>query len=120
MVDLSVVVSFRRLCAAYLLIRRRDGGRQRVYRLRRGDRRLAMAGATDASTSASRSPRCCARFSTTSQPSFSTATPTTRWRTPTSHRSEEHTSELQSLMRISYAVFCLQKKKQHNNHKKHR
>src|SRR3546814_2176978 len=29
-------------------------------------------------------------------------------------RSEEHTSELQSLMRISYAVFCL-KKKQHNN-----
>src|SRR3546814_4240269 len=26
-------------------------------------------------------------------------------------RSEEHTSELQSLMRISYAVFCLQKKK---------
>src|SRR3546814_3124531 len=34
-------------------------------------------------------------------------------------RSEEHTSELQSLMRISYAVFCLQKKKNnqhtHNN-----
>src|SRR3546814_1062053 len=30
-------------------------------------------------------------------------------------RSEEHTSELQSLMRISYAVFCLKKK----NHKKH-
>src|SRR3546814_9554818 len=29
-------------------------------------------------------------------------------------RSEEHTSELQSLMRISYAVFCLQKKKKHN------
>src|SRR3546814_2413134 len=37
-------------------------------------------------------------------------------------RSEEHTSELQSLMRISYAVFCLKKKKTlstkvpHNNH----
>src|SRR3546814_7892433 len=36
-------------------------------------------------------------------------------------RSEEHTSELQSLMRISYAVFCLKKKKKHktktnNNH----
>src|SRR3546814_1597102 len=30
-------------------------------------------------------------------------------------RSEEHTSELQSLMRISYAVFCLKKKKTHNN-----
>src|SRR3546814_941233 len=29
-------------------------------------------------------------------------------------RSEEHTSELQSLMRISYAVFCLKKKKSHN------
>src|SRR3546814_4905286 len=31
-------------------------------------------------------------------------------------RSEEHTSELQSLMRISYAVFCLKKKKQKNQH----
>src|SRR3546814_2778385 len=30
-------------------------------------------------------------------------------------RSEEHTSELQSLMRISYAVFCLKKKKQRPN-----
>src|SRR3546814_9762970 len=30
-------------------------------------------------------------------------------------RSEEHTSELQSLMRISYAVFCLKKKKKNNN-----
>src|SRR3546814_7991854 len=35
-------------------------------------------------------------------------------------RSEEHTSELQSLMRISYAVFCLKKKKQNNNkHKRY-
>src|SRR3546814_10516822 len=33
-------------------------------------------------------------------------------------RSEEHTSELQSLMRISYAVFCLKKKKTDN--KKHK
>src|SRR3546814_1804931 len=32
-------------------------------------------------------------------------------------RSEEHTSELQSLMRISYAVFCLKKKKKKKNHK---
>src|SRR3546814_7511543 len=30
------------------------------------------------------------------------------------YRSEEHTSELQSLMRNSYAVFCLKKKKQQN------
>src|SRR3546814_6642605 len=34
---------------------------------------------------------------------------------PTGHRSEEHTSELQSLMRISYAVFCLKKKKHKNS-----
>src|SRR3546814_10688716 len=32
-------------------------------------------------------------------------------------RSEEHTSELQSLMRISYAVFCLKKKNQNITHK---
>src|SRR3546814_7934607 len=31
-------------------------------------------------------------------------------------RSEEHTSELQSLMRISYAVFCLKKKKTYDKH----
>src|SRR3546814_3906657 len=37
----------------------------------------------------------------TMRPSFTSA----------ASRSEEHTSELQSLMRISYAVFCLQKKK---------
>src|SRR3546814_2153682 len=41
---------------------------------------------------------------------------------PDESRSEEHTSELQSLMRISYAVFCLKKKNtsiytSHTNHK---
>src|SRR3546814_9379716 len=35
---------------------------------------------------------------------------TNRWMKLGAHRSEEHTSELQSLMRISYAVFCLKKK----------
>src|SRR3546814_5522122 len=44
-----------------------------------------------------------ARFAT--QPPPPTIVP------PPSLRSEEHTSELQSLMRISYAVFCLKKKK---------
>src|SRR3546814_7303241 len=39
-------------------------------------------------------------------------------RKPSVPRSEEHTSELQSLMRISYAVFCL-KKKQHRSKRKH-
>src|SRR3546814_3005482 len=47
------------------------------------------------------------------------------WRYPTariagrSSRSEEHTSELQSLMRISYAVFCLQKNTKHTIKHKH-
>src|SRR3546814_6741683 len=35
-------------------------------------------------------------------------------------RSEEHTSELQSLMRNSYAVFCLKKKKKKKNHQHRR
>src|SRR3546814_8985759 len=35
-------------------------------------------------------------------------------------RSEEHTSELQSLMRISYAVFCLKKKNKQNTTRMHR
>src|SRR3546814_7900199 len=35
-------------------------------------------------------------------------------------RSEEHTSELQSLMRISYAVFCLKKKKKYKNQNNHK
>src|SRR3546814_5228585 len=35
------------------------------------------------------------------------------------HRSEEHTSELQSLMRISYAVFCLTKKKHKTDNKRY-
>src|SRR3546814_5048820 len=38
--------------------------------------------------------------------------------TAVADRSEEHTSELQSLMRISYDVFCLKKKKQKYNHDK--
>src|SRR3546814_10479347 len=37
-----------------------------------------------------------------------------------SRRSEEHTSELQSLMRISYAVFCLKKKNKTRNTKQHK
>src|SRR3546814_6995229 len=44
-------------------------------------------------------------------------------RSASSARSEEHTSELQSLMRISYAVFCLKKKTKHESvpeQKKHK
>src|SRR3546814_9544741 len=40
--------------------------------------------------------------------------PTYRLKQANMVRSEEHTSELQSLMRISYAVFCLKKKKKKN------
>src|SRR3546814_7328769 len=41
----------------------------------------------------------------------STISQCSSWLTGPQRRSEEHTSELQSLMRISYAVFCLKKKK---------
>src|SRR3546814_7150284 len=77
-------------------------------------------------------PRCsCWPPASPLRPSSSSATrrPTSRRRSRTSRgrrsrtraplrstRSEEHTSELQSLMRISYAVFCLKKKK-NNQHK---
>src|SRR3546814_7788815 len=39
--------------------------------------------------------------------------PRNAWADKAAYRSEEHTSELQSLMRISYAVFCLKKKTKH-------
>src|SRR3546814_10184617 len=41
------------------------------------------------------------------------SSPTSSGVTARRRRSDEHTSELQSLMRISYAVFCLKKKKNH-------
>src|SRR3546814_10124393 len=53
----------------------------------------------------------------TPPPAYNPAQSSSRWRAIASDggamkgRSEEHTSELQSLMRISYAVFCLKKKK---------
>src|SRR3546814_1489511 len=43
------------------------------------------------------------------------AVPHHRLAVPQDRRSEEHTSELQSLMRISYAVFCLKKKNKINH-----
>src|SRR3546814_9640829 len=44
-------------------------------------------------------------------PAVGGLTPTPTTPTPPKPRSDEHTSELQSLLRISYAVFCLKKKK---------
>src|SRR3546814_16524976 len=59
-----------------------------------------------------RAPSCPEPTCSGTQPR-SSAAPMCRWLWPYSdwRRSEEHTSELQSLMRISYAVFCLKKKK---------
>src|SRR3546814_10150044 len=65
----------------------------------------------------SRSPLSCS-----ADPRFNSSTSVYWLRAPQrcSERSEEHTSELQSLMRISYAVFCLKKKNKHiiHNHTK--
>src|SRR3546814_1620664 len=103
------------------LPRTRTAGRcavalQRVAQSR--PRRFAAPGpqvATRHSALAPRIARSCARCDRTRPPSAEEVA----WLTKTSPsasrarsgRSEEHTSELQSLMRISYAVFCLKKKK---------
>src|SRR3546814_3612761 len=64
-------------------------------------------------TSADRPPSCLMLFA---------PVPTRRWPrlSPGTNRSEEHTFELQSLMRTSYAVFCLKKKNQLNNAHSHK
>src|SRR3546814_6783697 len=54
------------------------------------------------------------RFSLLFKPLLHAAKATFELGVGPSERSEEHTSELQSLMRISYAVFCLKKKKKNN------
>src|SRR3546814_2171617 len=74
---------------------------------------------------ASKSPPCRARCSPAAGPDYSgellrrprchQAPAIADRQQPDDKRSEEHTSELQSLMRISYAVFCLKKKKNHYN-----
>src|SRR3546814_6634973 len=53
------------------------------------------------------------------EPIFAAHLSTDRARLFYHSRSEEHTSELQSLMRISYAVFCLKKKKQTTKQEPH-
>src|SRR3546814_12820124 len=66
-----------------------------------GSKRIASAASTEVETVTMAAPAA------TAPASVSTVTPSAVW------RSEEHTSELQSLMRISYAVFCLKKKNIH-------
>src|SRR3546814_4481163 len=78
----------------------------------------SRSGSSSCCTGASSCRRAVARLhDRCSGPAYSVRLPST---CPRSHgsvgrisRSEEHTSELQSLMRISYAVFCLKKKKSH-------
>src|SRR3546814_7450196 len=69
---------------------------RRVFRNGRAGNRLSRGGALQCQLRSSRSPAVAAQQQ--SPPC------------PGNARSEEHTSELQSLMRISYAVFCLKKK----------
>src|SRR3546814_6101406 len=68
-------------------------------------------------------PERTARIADSSRPSASgdkasAARPSSKKSCIQPSRSEEHTSELQSLMRISYAVFCLKKQKTTNTHQK--
>src|SRR3546814_3653928 len=71
-----------------------------------------------------RKARDCSRISTPRPPSPKSSADSVGARARSSFRSEEHTSELQSLMRNSYAVLCLKKTKtinQNNNtHKQNR
>src|SRR3546814_1390865 len=93
------------LCARVLLFRREDGKieyRRNRYRAMPDIAAQVMAGTPDTTRghgiSITLSAMDATRFAFASQA-----------------RSEEHTSELQSLMRISYAVFCLKKKKNNAN-----
>src|SRR3546814_3464456 len=77
-----------------------------------------------ASSAAAAASPCAAMISTSADPTttpsatlaISAACAGVRTPKPTATRSEEHTSELQSLMRISYAVFCLKKKNTTNTY----
>src|SRR3546814_6170929 len=74
------------------------------------DQRIASHQAiaeTDVDVRAGRERGQCAALG---RPQFEGSNPRRFVRDPFDDRSEEHTSELQSLMRISYAVFCLKKK----------
>src|SRR3546814_8270713 len=86
--------------------RQRDGGQPRGERGPRRDGAPAGEGGSSRTSTALPSTNGMSAIS----PPARQASP--RWRL-SSARSEEHTSELQSLMRISYADICLKKKKKH-------
>src|SRR3546814_10741217 len=118
---------FRSQGPSALLWRRRRGGEagrglrapQPVRPRAREPRHLPLAPAGGAAVAQRRKARA---LSPPQQPPCSGLTPRIRgYRSincPLPRRSEEHTSELQSLMRISYAVFCLKKKKTKNTNKR--
>src|SRR3546814_8458759 len=89
-----------------------------------GGAKFPTGGRRGASTRPRASPRALPRFASPSQASegqqIRSDAGADGWKRHASSqsRSEEHTSELQSLMRISYAVFCLNKKTQ-NTHEYH-
>src|SRR3546814_7270862 len=99
----------------YTTLFRSLAGEQEVRRSRRADQRLSRAGAADGRRRQDRDAegrrsggevrRLLQGDRAAGSPSFGI-----------SIRSEEHTSELQSLMRISYAVFCLKKNTNNNKH----
>src|SRR3546814_2752192 len=64
----------------------------------------------------SSSPEAPSQPSTTNRTRSASSAPARAWRAVAPARSEEHTSELQSLMRISYAVFCLQTHNYYTTH----
>src|SRR3546814_2859161 len=83
-------------------------GQGKLRRLRHASRGSRIRGSEPCAA-----PACPCRKDHRKMPRMSSATTTPQERriTVTQGRSEEHTSELQSLMRISYAVFCLKKQK---------
>src|SRR3546814_5987709 len=88
----------------------RAGGGEGGFRTRTGG--LCQGRSTDARISAHQSQRTRPRIADRSWGDYrNSCNPGLHWQELSRGRSEEHTSELQSLMRISYAVFCLKKKK---------
>src|SRR3546814_5491499 len=86
-----------------------DQGRQLadlVGHFRLSGAAAAQPAVVRASVSKAAAPKAAPAKSAAAKPVLVASTPR-----PVPARSEEHTSELQSLMRISYAVFCLKKKK---------
>src|SRR3546814_6548117 len=83
---------------------------------RLGLAKRSVSSLTESSMPAARKTRSRMKLSQLCPLTAATSSPATTYRMLS--RSEEHTSELQSLMRISYAVFCLKTKKQKQHKEK--